>query len=100
MLVHSLNNIMLYTYQTIKTEASSQPEFVASIQIKDEVRFIQFPSSDLIAIFYEKYFEIYSLSDSYVIQKKLEKKYNIEGSNFRIFSVPQGVDNTVNIFFE
>ena len=32
---------------------------------------MQFPSTDLIALFYESYFEIYSVNDSFVVQKKL-----------------------------
>ena len=76
------------------------PEFAASIQLKDEIIFMQFPSSDLIAVFYRTYFEIYSLSDSNVVQKKLEKKYNVDTKTFHIFAVPQGIDNTINLFFE
>lgn len=39
---------------------------------------MQFSTTDFIAVFYGTYFEIYSVSDSNAIQKKLEKRYNIE----------------------
>lgn len=73
---------------------------MGSIQLKDDIIFMQFATPDLIAIFYSSYFEIYSVSDSNIIQKKLEKKYNIEALQFKIFAVPQATDSTINIFFE
>lgn len=60
---------------------------------------MQFPTPDLIAVFYKNYFEIYNVSDSHIIQKKLEKKYNINTPQFEIFAVPDAIDSTVNIFF-
>lgn len=61
---------------------------------------MQFVTSDFIAVFYSNYFEIYSVNDSNIVQKKLEKKYNIEIGKYHLFAVPDAIDNTINIFFE
>lgn len=76
MLIYSLKTLLLYTYDALKKENNS-PEFVASIQLKEDISFMHFPTTDFVAVFYISYFEIYSVSDSNIIQKKLEKKYNI-----------------------
>ena len=55
-MIYSLKNILLYSYETIKHEKRVEPEFVASIQLKDDLYFMQFPTSDLIALFYSGYF--------------------------------------------
>lgn len=72
---------------------------MGSIQLKDDIIFMQFATSDLLIACYSTYFEIYYINDSNIIQKKLEKKYNIDTEKFNIFAVPQGIDSTVNIFF-
>jgi hypothetical protein len=98
MMIYTVKSVLLYTYDTIKHEDNIEPELVASLQVKDDIIFMQFPTADLIALFYATYFEIYSVSDSYLVQKKLEKKYNM-GPHFKIFSVPEAVDQNLNIFF-
>lgn len=40
------------------------------------------------------------MNESHIIQKKVEKKYNIDPSKFSVFAVPQSIDNTINIFVE
>lgn len=72
---------------------------ITSIILQNQVKYIQFPTSDLVALFYEDYFEIYFFNDAHVLNKKLEKKYGV-GKGFKLFAVPQAIDHTVNIFFE
>ena len=90
--------VLLYGFNTIKRE-KGDPIFIGSFEVQYEVRYIQFPTSDLIAIFYDKHFEIYSLSDSMQVSKKMEKQYGL-GEKFSLFAVPQAIDHTVNVFFE
>jgi hypothetical protein len=59
---------------------------------------MQFSTTDTIALFYEHYFEIYTFDELRCVRKKIEKKYNVDMERFKIFAVPQSIDNTINIF--
>ena len=60
---------------------------------------MQFASSDIIGLFYEDHFEIYSLDDSNKFSKKLDRQYTVK-IGIRLFAVPQVIDQNVNMFFE
>lgn len=70
MLVQTIRSMLLYSYTTIKKE-KSEPTLVSVVDLPDGVRFIQIPTSDLIAVFYDDYFAIYSLTDANIATKKL-----------------------------
>jgi hypothetical protein len=69
------------------------------MELRGEIKFMQFIASDTIGLFYEDRFEIYSLNDSNKITKRLDKPYAVQ-SGMRLFAVPQAIDHTVNMFFE
>ena len=60
---------------------------------------MQFSTNDSIALFYEHYFEIYVWDESRSVRKRIAKKYNADMNRFKLFAVPQSIDNTINIFF-
>jgi hypothetical protein len=60
---------------------------------------MQFPTSDIIALFYESHFELYSLNDANQVTKKAEKKYGV-AEGFKLLAVPLAIDQSVNLFFE
>ena len=55
MLILSLRKVMLYSYDSIKREKYA-PTFISGLDLKEEVKYMQFPTFDTIALFYEGYF--------------------------------------------
>lgn len=98
MLILSGRTLLLYSYNAGRKE-KSEPRLITSMELQNDVKYLQFPASDLIGIFFENHFEIYSLNDSNKINKRLEKTYGV-AKGMKLFAVPQAIDQAVNIFFE
>lgn len=70
MLILSGRTLLLYSYNAGRKE-KSEPHFISSMELKNDVRFMQFPASDVIGLFYDNSFEVYSLNDANKMNKRV-----------------------------
>lgn len=98
MLILSGRTLLFYSYNASRKE-KSEPKLISTMELQNDVKYIQFLASDLVGIFYQNHFEVYSLNDSNKINKRLEKTYGVS-KVMKLFAVPPAIDHSVNIFFE
>ena len=76
----------------------SAPVLFKSEHLKSQVRFIQFPADNNIALFYDDFLQIILVGDQ-TIRTKANIKYKTNGKNLEIFLVPPAFEQVINIFF-
>ena len=96
-MILSQSTLFFYRYN-LKSRVAPEP--VAQCQIKPEVRFIRFLKDVMMGVFYETSYEIYNVENLPNVSKRLEKTYHHIPEDCKLLTIPPGIDNIINVFFE